>query len=418
MIKKNSNLIFYLFGNNSSIFGDIILTTALALHIVIQTNSPKAFAGILALSFVPKFIFSIISGSIVDRLDKKKLMIFLDLFRAVILISMLLIPEINMKIITALIIIFSIADTFFIPASVSIIPRLFPAERLSHINGVDQSLRNILNVLSPLLASLLYVTGGIKFVLLVDGITFLLSAISEIFFDVEFLESTYKKQSIVSDLVEGAKVIFEDKRIVSLMINGTLTHLFLFSFIEVGMISLVLIVFEAPEAHYGFIQSAISVGSILSSIVAISARNKRELHKHINIGIIGMLISVTFFIPLMVPEFIQLLRSTTMAPAIFLSSACAAMYFSFGYYIVFYRSFYQTHVPKAYLGRYSSLFMMMVSLARIVGVTVFGSVFEAQNITLSIGLLGLGMLLKLLVHIPFVKEEQKLKVATKKVLEI
>lgn len=417
MIKNNRNLILYLFGNNSSIFGDIILTTTLALHIVIQTNSPKAFASILALSFAPKFVFSIFSGSIVDRLDKKKLMIFLDLFRGVMLISMLFIPEINITIITVLILTFSIADTFFIPASVSIIPRLFVAKKLSHINGIDQSLRNVLNVLSPLLASILYVTGGIKIVLLVDGITFLLSAMSEVFFTVEKQSHIIKNQNIISDLVDGIHVIFKDKRIVSLMLNGTLTHLFLFSFIEVGMISLVLIVFEAPEAHYGIIQSAISIGSIFSSIIAISVRNKRELHEHINIGIIGMLVSVIFFVPLVVPGFIQLLKSTSLGPVIFLSFACAIMYFSFGYYIVFYRSFYQTHVPKAYLGRYSSLFMMMISLARIIGVTFFGRVFESANIMLAISILGLGMLLKLFIHIPFVKEERKLKKASEILLD-
>lgn len=380
--------------------------TALSLYIVKITQSPKLFGEILALAFVPRFIFSTFSGAIIDRLDKKKVMIALDLIRALILF-MVLFTQISINSIIIIILSFAIIDTFFLPAAVSIIPMAFNSEQISKVNSLDQSLRGIFNVLSPLVGSMLLMTCGIKIVILIDMITFLISAISELFITIK--QEMYNRRfkfNIIKDMLDIIYKIKSDKRILSLVVNGALTHLFMFTFIEVGMISLIIVVFKRPDIHFGILQGVISAASIISALIAFRQRKRRKISQNINIGICGMIASVSIFIPLIGDNFREFIRGFEYLPLIYLSIACFFMFISFGYYAVFFRSFYQSVIPNQYLGRFSSVFTMLVSLSRIIGMYVYGILFEKSYISLAVILLAGGLILKLIVHIPFLKAEK------------
>lgn len=403
---RTKNLYLYLFGSSTSVFGDVMLTTALALHIMKLTASPKLFGSILAMAFIPRFILSIFAGALVDRLDKKKVMIFLDLIRGCVLLALLFVPTLNLSIIIPLILLFAVSDTFFIPAAISIVPLTFKKEHIGTVNSLDQSLRSTFNVLAPMISSFLFGTIGLKIILLIDAITFLLSALSEVYLVCDSPIKPAKKLSLFGDMVSGFKVITKDIRVTSLMINGALTHLFMFTFIEVGMISMLLVTFKAPDFHYGFLQGIISASAILASFIAMHQRHRRSLAKQINIGIIGMITAVIIFIPIGSKGVISWLSTGTYYPVIYLSLGCFCMFLSFGYYVVFFRTFYQSEVPREYLGRFASLFTMLVSLSRMLGMYVYGILFEEQKLIYPVLLLAVGMVIKLLVHIPFMKVDR------------
>lgn len=247
--------------------------------------------------------------------------------------------DINMSVLIPMVLFFAAADTFFIPASISVVPRLFKKKNeISLVNSMDQSLRSVFNVVSPLIASAIMLTLGIQVVLIIDALTFAFSGLAECFLVFNESEKKVRKNgNILEDIVDGVKTILSDVRIRSLMINGALTHLFLFTFIEIGMISLLIVTFKSPEYHYGILQSVISVSAIIASAIAISYRKKRSVAVHINYGIIGMIVSVLLFLPLSFqPFFLNLLSSEPIYPLVYLSIGCFAMYLSFGYYVVFF----------------------------------------------------------------------------------
>lgn len=405
--RDRRNLYLYLFGSNTSIFGDVMLTTALALHIMKLTQSPKMFGSILSMAFMPRLVLSMFSGAIVDRLDQKKVMIGLDLIRGLVLISLLFIKDFGLSVIVPLIIGFAMADTFFKPASISIVPRLFNKKDIGAVNSLDRSLQSTFNVISPMIASVIFASGGLKLIIFIDSITFILSALAEIFLDIDMTSNVNVKSKLIDDIRSGVKVIFSDIRVSSLIVNGALTHLFLFPFIEVGMISLLIVTFKAPEFHYGILQGAISSGTIIASLIALHQRNTRKIANHINIGIIGMIGAVLLFAPLGSNHFITWISKYTILPVTYLSTACFCMFLFFGYYVIFYRTFYQSEVPKEYLGRFSATSTMLMSLSRVLGMYVYGILFEQQRILYPVLILAFGMIVKLIVHVPFLKEEEK-----------
>lgn len=403
----NRNFILYLFGRNSSVFGDIVLNTALAIYVVELTKSPKLFGTILAVGYIPRLLFSTFSGTLVDRLPKKVTMVTLDILRGLILLLLFFSKSISITTIYIIVITFGIVDTFFAPASIAVIPKIIAKKNMAKANSIDSTVGNVLTMLSPLIAVIIYNCKGIYLILLLDSVTFIISGFSELL--LKFNDSLdNKSNSFKTDFLSGFKLLKRDKRLASLLLNGTLTHLFLTPFIEVGLTSILLITFKAPDFHYGIVKGFMSASAIIAGIVALVIKNK-SISKNINRGIIGMIISVISFLILLSNSFFNFINTTTNAPVIYLSLCSFMIAFSFGYYAVFFRTFYQSEVPQDHLGKFMSIFMICVSLARIIGMYGYGILFENYSIMFPLIILAIGMLLKLITHIPFIAEDNKIK---------
>lgn len=406
----NKNFMLYLLGHNSSIFGDIILLTGVAFHIMKLTGSTMQFSVTIAISFVPRILFSPYAGVIVDRLNKKKLVIILDLLRATWLLALWIYAQnttLSLSIIYITLFFFALCDCFFGPAFSTIYPKIVDKAFYSKGNAISNTLTSITNTVSPLVASIIYVNYGLSLLLIFDAITFFISAISELYliFDEEISANTRK---ITQEFMEGIELVKENTRLKSLLLNGNLTHLFLFPFIEVGVVYLLFIMFKTPDLHYGIVRSCISGGAILSGVVAIHYQKSRSIAANINTGILWMMAAVATFMLLLFDAFCDILIRIDLLPVIYLSTACFIMFFAFGFYGVFFRSFYQTEVPNNLLGRYISLMIMTFSASRLIGMLVYGYLFEIGLLNLALFILATGMSLKLLAHIPFLRYERNL----------
>lgn len=405
------NFILFLFGNNTSVFGDLLLMTGFSLFVMLLTKSAMQFSLTLAIAFIPRVILSPFAGVLVDRTKKKQLIILLDLIRGAWLIGLYLYSlrvEIGLPIIYASLLFFAVCDTFFGPAFTTIFPRIIGKEKLSEANAINTTIRNIVSVLSPLLASYLFLKFGLAVILLLDALTFFISAISEflLMFEDKIVRS---KQNIFNDIKAGMAFVKKDIRLKSLVINGNLTHFFLFPFIEVGVIYLLIMIFKSPELHYGIVRSSISAGAIVSGFLAFYFRTRRSVAQNINLGIWGMLSSVILFVLLTFEDIRGILGLAEYLPVIYLSFACFIMFMAFHFYGIFFGSFYQSEVPQNMLGRFTSILIMTFSVSRLVGMLMYGALFEAELLNVGLLILFAGMGLKVIVHIPFLKFEENIK---------
>ncbi|KKQ32548.1 MAG: Major facilitator superfamily [Candidatus Levybacteria bacterium GW2011_GWA2_37_36] len=99
------------------------------------TRSNTAVSGMILSFMIPAVLFSVISGVYVDRWNKKKVLLFIHLIRAVLLLPFL-IPNLHLGLIYALTFLIAVVTQFFIPAEYSIIPQLVPKKLLVSANAV------------------------------------------------------------------------------------------------------------------------------------------------------------------------------------------------------------------------------------------------------------------------------------------
>ena len=99
------------------------------------TRSNTAVSGMILSFMIPAVLFSVISGVYVARWNKKKVLLFIHLIRAVLLLPFL-IPNLHLGLIYALTFLIAVVTQFFIPAEYSIIPQLVPKKLLVSANAV------------------------------------------------------------------------------------------------------------------------------------------------------------------------------------------------------------------------------------------------------------------------------------------
>lgn len=81
---KDKNFGLLMFGKVISLIGSEMLTIALSLYVLQTTKSTTAFASVLAITIIPKLILGPMCGVIVDWVDRKRLMVYLDFVSGVI----------------------------------------------------------------------------------------------------------------------------------------------------------------------------------------------------------------------------------------------------------------------------------------------------------------------------------------------
>lgn len=409
---KNKNFALILFGNIASVFGDIFLNMGLALYVLKLTGSAEQFASILSLSVIPQLLFGLFSGIIVDRLDKKKTIIFLDLIRGIyliILFSLMITGNLGITMIYITVMFFSLCDIFFGPSCIVILPLILKNEELVSGNTILNSLTEATKVLGAIIGTFIYGIYGLEIILIVDAITFFISAFSEFCMNFSSPKYNNKDSNILKNINDGLKMFFKDIRITSLVSNGILTHLVLFPFFSVGIPYVIINLLKCPNVYYGIVESTGTAALVLSAVIVSITKNRLNTAQSINLGIIGMLISVILFVPLGYKEFLYTLSNNGVLTVLYFGLTNFIMFLSFGYYLVFFVSFYQSSIPKEFLGRFGATMMLFFSLGRFLGFKLFGYLFNNENLIYAVIALGVGMLVKLIVHIPFMIKEREEK---------
>lgn len=81
MSSLQTNFRLYYFGRLVSLLGSGIQSLALSLYILDITGSGAAMGTFLLITMLPRIVFAPLAGVLGDRLNRKWLMAYLDLFR-------------------------------------------------------------------------------------------------------------------------------------------------------------------------------------------------------------------------------------------------------------------------------------------------------------------------------------------------
>lgn len=224
---KNKNFIIIVVGQIISLFGNAIQRFSMSLYLLEFTGSTAVFANILAISTIPYILFAPIAGMLSDNVNRKKIMVYLDFFcliliggYAIILFS----GKDNQFIVAVVMFILSICYTLYGPAVTASIPQVVEEDKLTSANGVISQVGSVVNFLGPIFAGILYGIFGIKIIVIVNAISFLFSAIMELFLEIPDVipshnldknESAKKNSKITIEKLENNDLNKEDTIILS-----------------------------------------------------------------------------------------------------------------------------------------------------------------------------------------------------------
>ncbi|MDD2494203.1 MAG: MFS transporter [Tissierellia bacterium] len=298
---KQKDFSLLIFGKLVSLLGSNIQQFALSLYVLSLTGSATIFASILSVSIVPRLILSPIAGVFGDWFDRKKSIVMLDLLNSIIIGIFAVIYIVNGKIsiplIYILVILLEVSEIFFHSAMSAVLPSIVNKDDYLEANSINSAFMNIGNIFSPIIAAVLYGIFGMKIILIVNSISFLLSSISEMFINIPKLNNHPEKINIrvfKTDFNEGINIIKNNKLLSTMIGLGTIINFSaspLFGIVVIYYLREVLLI---SDIQFGIFQMIFSVSMLAAPIFCGSIIRKTKIGKLIYQSFI--IISILIFI--------------------------------------------------------------------------------------------------------------------------
>ena len=168
------NPLLLLTGIGISNLGAWIYFIALNLIILDMTKSPFAVSVLYILVPVATMLSSLWSGSIIDRINKRKLMIFLDIFRALLMFSL---PFINSIFLIYILVFFiNIGAAVFESTSMVYMTKLISTGNRQRFNALKNFIQSSGFILGPSIAGILFIIGTPALAILINSLALIISA--------------------------------------------------------------------------------------------------------------------------------------------------------------------------------------------------------------------------------------------------
>ncbi|HNO31826.1 MAG TPA: MFS transporter, partial [Anaerolineales bacterium] len=208
-------------GQLISTIGSGLTGFALSIWIYQKTGQAAPFVYTALASSIPVVIFSLFAGALVDRLNRRWVMILTDVGAALsTLVLFLLYTSGNLEVWHIYVSSFfaSLFGTFQIPAFTASITMLVPKEQLTRANGMVQSGSSLDGLLSPVLAGLLVGVVGVSGMMMIDFVTFFAAVGTLLLVDIPQpqISEEQKAQKIIQDIQQGWRFLSARPGLVAL----------------------------------------------------------------------------------------------------------------------------------------------------------------------------------------------------------
>ncbi|MDW7663086.1 MAG: MFS transporter [Bacillota bacterium] len=413
-ILKNKDFRNLMIGKATSILGSNMQQFALSLYVLAITGSATIFASMLAISILPRIFLSPVAGVFGDWFDRKKMIVRLDLLNGFLIggyaIYFYLNNGLSLFSIYVLVIVLEIIEIFFGSAMIAVIPSIVEKERLFDANSVRSVVSSTANIISPMLASALYAFFGLQIMLIVNAISFILSAILEMSIDIPKNNKEPEKidlHNFKRDFIEGLGILKRYKILLNIIAFGVFLNFSLGPLMSVGIIFVIIDVLGGTEIQYGVVSTIFAASMLISPMVLGKQAKKIE---------IGRLLIMTFFlISILVlvlaffssNGFIQNFATNTI-PMVLITS----MLFLIGLFVTIVNialgTMFQTIVPGEFMGRVGSVMELGLIATIPIGQILFGigiDLFSAGITFAIVGIIVLGATIYF--RKPFLKVEKE-----------
>lgn len=200
--------------------GDWVLATGVGFQVYALTGSALASAAILIATQLPQVLLGSVAGVVVDRRDRRRTMIAVDLALAVVLLPLLVARDAaSVPLVVAVVAVSSCLTPFFVAAEASLLPALVPEERLLvTTNAVNGQIRNVARLLGATLGGIAVGVGGFPLLAIADLVTFAAAALLLGLIRHRPGAAVLPRLRPVHDWVEGLAVIRRSRALVVLLL--------------------------------------------------------------------------------------------------------------------------------------------------------------------------------------------------------
>lgn len=403
-LRKDTNYRWLMGGAMISMLGDQFTLIALPWLVLKMTGDTFVLGTVLALTSIPRALFILVGGALVDRYSPKRVMMLTkhaNTLLLALLAVLVLTNQLSLWMVYGFALAIGLATAFSIPAGTSIMPHVVRRELLQAANSAMMGIRQLSMFAGPLLAGLLIAVfgdgssgslddaRGLGMAFLFDAASFALSAwtLSKVKLRTPAAHaSTAVQTSVLKAVMEGLRYCWNDPSLRTCFLYWGAVALFISGPIHIAIPVL------ANELNHGAAAFGVLVGAhgagTLAGMVVSGIRPDLRLR---NLGMTILFIDAMIgglFIPM------GYVSATWQGAALLLVIGSLSGFLQVGVY-----TWLQRHMAPAMLGRGMALFMFIFMGIAPVSSAITGWLMTA--ITLTQLFMMSGMLLVGIVAIAF-----------------
>ena len=364
--KKNFLILWT--GQAMSIFTSSVIQMAIVWYLTDITGSAAILTFATLMGFLPQAVLGPFIGVLIDRYDRKKIMIISDLFIAACLMVLVIVGFFGkLPIWLIMIVLFAraIGSTFHSPSLQAVTPLIVPKDSLTKCAGYSHTFKSVSMIFSPAVAALLYGVLDINVIFLMDiaGAVFAVFTIAFIKIPSPKRQKLLKASDVIKEAKEGFDVLKNEPGMKALLF---ISMLYAMIYFPIGTLYplISMTYFGGTVRHSSIIEISSSLGALIGAIALGRWGNRINKIGSIktSIACMGIGLIATGLLPPSGIKFFLVLA------------------FLMGLTIPFYHgvlsSIYQIKISEEYLGRVFSLTSSLTMFAMPLGLILTGAFAE------------------------------------------
>lgn len=294
----NKDFTLLIQGSAVSTIGDLMYSVAIGYWVYEQTGSSALMGIMSSISMFVTMFLSPFCGSIVDKCNRKRLIVGIDAMQGILMLTvgvLAFMNALNVPIVLLAALLASFGSVFYSPAISTLMIDIIPRDDMVRGQSVHSGMNALINMVGTAFSGAMVAFLGVPVIVVINGLSNLYSAASELFIHVPRTVQQGTKvtaKGILQDLFEAVKTIFSDgclrlfvpcALILNLLCAGPLTLLLPFC-LEKGF----------AVDMYGYLVSVYTAASLLC--VLILGTVKLQPKARFWVMSIGFSSSVVFFV--------------------------------------------------------------------------------------------------------------------------
>jgi DHA3 family macrolide efflux protein-like MFS transporter len=264
---------FYIFslGQFVSQFGSKLSSYGFILWAYKESNSVLTTSLLGACYLVPEIFFSFIAGGISDSWNKKSIIILSDTMAGFLSLLVLMLFSFDILEVKHLYIInflLGIGDAFQNPASEVVISIIVSKENYIKTSGIRSFFNSFITIFVPICSVAIYSFSGLKYILIVDLLTFLFALLTLIFlvYIPEIKSLKEENINIFKQCIAGVKYIFYRKDILAFIYFMGFIN-FIAGMYNTALAPMILSRTGNNDIQLGVVTSSIGISGLLGSLI-------------------------------------------------------------------------------------------------------------------------------------------------------
>ncbi|HVR52066.1 MAG TPA: MFS transporter [Pseudorhodoferax sp.] len=285
---REPNFRWLMAGSALSLLGDQFTLIALPWLVLQMTGDTRVLGTVLALVSVPRAVFILLGGALVDRYSPKQVLMltkYVNLVLLACLSGLVATGQLNLAMVYGLSLAIGLATAFSIPAATSMMPQVVARPQLQAANGMSLGLRQLTMFVGPLAAGLLMLlfgdgrgssggavanSTGIALAFALDALSFGLSAWT--LAKVRTLAATATPQAaapaVLAAVAEGLAHCWRDRELRSCFLYWSAVALFIMGPVQIAVPVLASSTGGLGAAAFGSLLGAHGAGTLAGMVLS------------------------------------------------------------------------------------------------------------------------------------------------------